>query len=274
MINHRLVVFDQTHADPTALGRRWFMETTVRQLTTALCFSATAHHEWSARLYTVGAAAEGGISSPVVHDLHWNDTLKGQRQLDEDAASEHLRAGNAVQVFVFNGDSDCIRHYLVLPLGEAVHWLETGPRDPRALTRAELIRFVQARRLGVVASIGPDGAPQSAVVGIATSEDFEIVFDTLGTSHKARNLRRDPRASLVVWDGERTAQIEGIADEPTGAELERVRRIYFLSYPDGVERLAWPHITHFRIKPRWTRYSDFLATPQPIIVELSFDNGR
>ena len=41
-----------------------------------------------------------------------------------------------------------------------------------------------------------------------------------------------------------------------------------------VERLAWPHITHFRIKPRWTRYSDFLATPQPIIVELSFDNGR
>jgi hypothetical protein len=119
----RLVVFDQTRADGPVLGRCWFMETSVRQLTTALCFSPTARHEWEARLYTVDAAAEGGIGLPAVHDLHWNATLQGQRLLDEDAASEQLRAGNAVQVFVFNGDADCIRHYLVLPLPEPVFWL-------------------------------------------------------------------------------------------------------------------------------------------------------
>jgi pyridoxine/pyridoxamine 5'-phosphate oxidase len=139
------------------------------------------------------------------------------------------------------------------------------------MTRAELIRFVQGQRLGVVSSLAPDGSPESAVVGIATSDSGEIVFDTLGTSHKAGNLRRDPRTSLAVWEGERTAQIQGIADEPTGAELERVRQIYFAAFPDGIDRLAWPHITHFRITPRWARYSDFLATPQPIIVELTLD---
>jgi pyridoxine/pyridoxamine 5'-phosphate oxidase len=79
------------------------------------------------------------------------------------------------------------------------------------VTRSELIRFVQRHRLGLVSSLAPDDAPQSAVVGIATSEAGEIVFDTLGSSRKARNLRRDPRASLVVWENERTVQLDGAA---------------------------------------------------------------
>ncbi len=136
--------------------------------------------------------------------------------------------------------------------------------------RAELIRFVQRQRLAVVSSVGPGGAPQSAVVGVGTSDAGEIVFDTLGTSRKAGNLRRDARASLVVWEGERTVQIDGLADEPTGEDRERLREVYFAAYPDGRERLAWPHITHFRIRPLWARWSDFGAAPGPRIVELEF----
>ena len=142
------------------------------------------------------------------------------------------------------------------------------------MTRTQLIRFVQRQRLGVVASLAADGAPQSAVVGIATSDLGEIVFDTLGTSRKARNLRHDPRASLVVWENERTAQLDGLADEPTGAELDRLRDVYFAAYPDGRERLSWPGLTHFRFVPSWGRFSDFGAVPGPLIVELELAHGR
>ena len=126
----------------------------------------------------------------------------------------------------------------------------------------------------MVSSLGPAGAPQSAVVGIATSDAGEIVFDTLGSSRKARNLRRDPRVSLVVWEGERTAQLDGVADEPAGADRDRLREIYFAVYPDGRERLAWPHLTHFRIVPVWARFSDFAASPAPLIVELELARRR
>lgn len=146
--------------------------------------------------------------------------------------------------------------------------------EPPGITRTQLIRFVQRQRLGVVASLAADGAPQSAVVGIATSDLGEIVFDTLGTSRKARNLRRDPRASLVVWQNECTVQLDGLADEPTGAELDRLRDVYFAAYADGRERLAWPGLTHFRIVPRWGRFSDFEASPGPLIVELDLVPGR
>lgn len=138
------------------------------------------------------------------------------------------------------------------------------------MTRPDLIRFLQRQRLAVVSSLAPDGAPQSAVVGIATSDGGEIVFDTLGTTRKARNLRRDPRASLAVWEGERTLQVEGLCDEPAGPERDRLREVYFAGYPDGRDRLAWPHLTHFRLRPLWARYSDFTVSPEPLIVELDF----
>ena len=139
------------------------------------------------------------------------------------------------------------------------------------MKRDELVRFLRRYKLAVQASVAPGGAPQAAVIGFAVSDDLEIVFDTLTTTRKYRNLRADPRIALVIgWDDEVTAQLEGVADFPTGEELERVRDCYFVAYPDGRERLAWPGITHARVRPTWIRYSDFTKDP-PQIVELTGD---
>jgi pyridoxine/pyridoxamine 5'-phosphate oxidase len=135
------------------------------------------------------------------------------------------------------------------------------------VTRFELIAFLRRHRLCVQASVLPSGAPQAAVVGFAVSDEAEIVFDTIGTSRKMTNLRRDPRIAIVVgWDEEQTAQIEGVADEPMGAELQRLKEVYFRVYPDGVERQGWKDITYVRVRPVWVRYSDF--RPGGGIVEI------
>jgi pyridoxine/pyridoxamine 5'-phosphate oxidase len=121
----------------------------------------------------------------------------------------------------------------------------------------------------VQASIAPDGSPQAAVIGFAVSDALEVVFDTLATSRKYKNLVADPRIALVIgWDDEITAQIEGVVDFPSGPERERIRECYFVAYPDGRERLSWPGIMHGRVRPTWVRYSDFTESP-PRIVELA-----
>ncbi|MET7617084.1 pyridoxamine 5'-phosphate oxidase family protein [Streptomyces sp. NPDC005408] len=136
------------------------------------------------------------------------------------------------------------------------------------MQRDELIWFLRRYKLAVQSTVSPDGAPQAAVVGYAVSDDLEIVFDTVETTRKWLNLRADPRIALVVgWDDAVTAQIEGVADFPTGAELERIQACYFSVYPDGRDRLSWPGITHVRVRPSWVRYSDFTQDP-PHIVEL------
>jgi hypothetical protein len=67
---------------------------------------------------------------------------------------------------------------------------------------------------------------------------------------------------------ERTVQVDGIADEPAGAELERLKRAYFAAWPDGSARESWPGITYVRVRPTWVRFSDFNSAP-PTIVEFS-----
>jgi hypothetical protein len=149
------------------------------------------------------------------------------------------------------------------------------------VTRVELLGFLRRYKLAVVATIealGPrapslsqvaaPGAPQAAVVGFAVSDQLEIVFDTLESTRKYVNLVADPRVALVIgWDDAITAQLEGVADVPAGAELDRLRECYFGPYPDGRERLAWPGITHVRVRPTWARLSDFTREP-PSITEL------
>jgi pyridoxine/pyridoxamine 5'-phosphate oxidase len=133
------------------------------------------------------------------------------------------------------------------------------------MTRAELLPFLQKHRLGVQSTVSPDGAPQAAVVGIAITSELEIIFDTLETTRKCRNLRSDPRIAFVIgWDQEITVQLEGIADEPAGAERDRILDAYFAVYPECRDHLTWTGITHFRVRPSWIRYSDFNA-PQQIL---------
>ena len=127
-----------------------------------------------------------------------------------------------------------------------------------AALRDEIYRFIKAQRYGVVSSVGADGAPQSALVGIAVTPDLEIYFDTTGLTRKAPNLRHDPRIAIVTgWDNEQSVQYEGIADEPKGRELLSLKSVYYAAWPDGPGRESWEEITWFRVKPRWIRFNDF-----------------
>lgn len=135
--------------------------------------------------------------------------------------------------------------------------------DPDLLL--ETVRsFLQRHALAVQASVFPTGEPQAAVVGIVVSDELEVFFDTLATSRKLENLRSRPEIALVVgWDDQQTVQLEGLADEPAGADLERLKELYFERFPDGRERESWPLIAYLRVQPNWIRYSDFRGeTPQ------------
>ncbi len=135
-----------------------------------------------------------------------------------------------------------------------------------------LLEFLRRHRLAVEASVSADDGAQAAVVGIAITDGFEIVFDTLESTRKAKNLRRNARLAFVIGGldaaDERTVQYQGVADEPSGDDLERVKQTYYGVYPDGPSRLSWPGLIYVRVRPTWIRYSDYRCDP-PQIVEFS-----
>jgi len=142
------------------------------------------------------------------------------------------------------------------------------------MMRAELLAFLRGHSLAVQASVSPFSSPQAAVVGIVVTDKFEIFFDTLDTTRKVHNLRRNSRITFVIGGlthgDERTVQYEGVADEPAGIELERLKQLYFTQFPDGRDRQSWPGLTYVRARPTWIRYSDFNRTPAQI-VEFDFE---
>ena len=126
------------------------------------------------------------------------------------------------------------------------------------MTREELYEFVKRHRYAVVSTTHAGGWPQSALVGIAVAPSLEIYFDTVGTTRKAVNFRRDPRVSLVIgWDNEQSLQLEGLADEPKGDALADLKRVYYAAWPDGPSRESWADITWVRVIPGWACFSDF-----------------
>ena len=132
-----------------------------------------------------------------------------------------------------------------------------------------LYSFMARQRYGVVSSVSDEGIPQSALMGIAVTPELEIVFDTVKTSRKYPNLVERAKCSVVVgWEGEQTVQFEGVAVELRGEELQRYQEIYFAVWPEGRERLRWPAIAYFVVRPRWIRYSDYERKP-PLVAEIS-----
>ncbi|MFJ6660053.1 PPOX class F420-dependent oxidoreductase [Streptomyces sp. NPDC091377] len=59
--------------------------------------------------------------------------------------------------------------------------------------------LLDGKNFAGVATLGPDGAPQNSVVWIKRDGDT-VLFSSLDGRQKVRNLRRDPRISLSVYD--------------------------------------------------------------------------
>ena len=106
---------------------------------------------------------------------------------------------------------------------------------PATVTREDVLAFIRQHSLAVECSVSPEGLPQAAAVGFVVTDAFEIVFDTLSSTRKARNLGIQPSVALVIGGihpgEERTVQYEGITDIPEGAELESLVQQYLGAAP-------------------------------------------
>lgn len=83
-----------------------------------------------------------------------------------------------------------------------------------SITLTEKVRaLLDGRNYGTVATINPDGSPQTSVVWVARDGD-DLLFSTTMGRVKARNIAHDPRVSVTVLDSENPysyAEIRGIA---------------------------------------------------------------
>jgi PPOX class probable F420-dependent enzyme len=92
-------------------------------------------------------------------------------------------------------------------------------------------QLLDGRNFAVIACIGADGGPHSSVVWIDRDGDT-VLFSVTADKQKARNLARDPRVSVSVFDLDNpyhSADIRGtveLVEDPAKALSERLSQKY------------------------------------------------
>jgi PPOX class probable F420-dependent enzyme len=59
--------------------------------------------------------------------------------------------------------------------------------------------LLDGRNFATIATVNPDGSPHTSVVWVMREGDT-VLFSTTASRRKARNLARDPRISLSIFD--------------------------------------------------------------------------
>ncbi len=83
----------------------------------------------------------------------------------------------------------------------------------------EIRRLLDGRHFAVLATINPDGGPQTSAMWIGRDGD-DVLFSTVAGRRKHRNLERDPRATVGIEDGVEYQELRGAMLECAG-EVER-----------------------------------------------------
>jgi PPOX class probable F420-dependent enzyme len=92
-------------------------------------------------------------------------------------------------------------------------------RDQIRMTDDELREFLAAQYIVSVATTGPNGRPHLVPLWYV-SEGTELRGWTFAKSQKAKNLERDPRATLQIEDGVQYEELRGVMFE-CDVEVER-----------------------------------------------------
>jgi PPOX class probable F420-dependent enzyme len=113
-------------------------------------------------------------------------------------------------------------------------------RDQIKLTEDEQRELIERERIVVVSSLGPRGWPHVMPLWYVP-RDGEIWIWTYAKSQKAKNLKRDPRATLLIETGIEYQELRGVQIEADAELIRDIDRIVdfgkdlTIRYGEGIE---------------------------------------
>jgi PPOX class probable F420-dependent enzyme len=130
----------------------------------------------------------------------------------------------------------------------------------RRVGLTELLDFVRPRHHGAVLTFRRDGWPQASLVTLGLSSDEHVVISTYPERAKVANLRRDPRASVVV-----------MSDDFGGEWVQIDGRAEVVDMPDAIDGL----VDYFRVisgeHPDWDEYRAAMERQGKSLVRVAVD---
>lgn len=122
------------------------------------------------------------------------------------------------------------------------------------------LAFVASHHRAVLATWRRDGGVQMSPVLAGVDAEGRVIVSTRETAMKTRNLRRDPRASLLV-----------LADEFYGSFVQLEGRAEVLALPEALEPLVDYYRRVAGEHPDWEEYRSAMHSERRVLVRISVE---
>jgi len=129
-----------------------------------------------------------------------------------------------------------------------------------AVGREELLEFLRPRHHAILMTTRRDGRPQASPNTCGVDTEGRIVISTYPERAKARNIRRDPRVSVLV-----------LSDDFGGAWVQADGVAEVIDLPDSVE----PLVEYFRCisgeHPDWDEYRQAMRDQGKSLIRITIE---
>ena len=122
--------------------------------------------------------------------------------------------------------------------------------------------FVRGNSNAVLTTLRKDGTPQMSPINVAVDGDGRFVISSRETAYKVKNLRRGPRAWLLVLNDAFYGQwvfLEGDVD--------------IQSLPDAMEPLVDYYRTLSGEHPDWDDYRQAMVNERRVVLRITIDRA-
>jgi PPOX class probable F420-dependent enzyme len=122
--------------------------------------------------------------------------------------------------------------------------------------------FLSSHPRAILATTRSDGRPQLSPVVVAVDDDGRLLISTRETAIKAKNLARDPRATLC-----------GISDAFFGEWVQAEGAAELIHLPDALPILVDYYRRVSGEHPDWAEYRAAMAHDQRLIIRITIDRA-
>ena len=124
-------------------------------------------------------------------------------------------------------------------------------------TKQKILNFIDPQIHMVIATSGPEGQAEAALVGFANTHDFILIFGTYNTSRKYKYISHNPHVAVVFGQDEGiSVRYEGTASVLEDEELIEYKKIYFAKHPTAKIYEHHAEQVYMKITPKWARWID------------------
>ena len=127
---------------------------------------------------------------------------------------------------------------------------------------AEGLDFVREHHRGVLATRRADGRPQLSVIVAAVDDGGRVVISTREPAMKARNIRRDPNVSLLVF-----------TDSFFGPWVQLDGTATVVSLPEAMEPLVDYYRRLSGEHPDWADYRAAMERDRRVILRIEVEQA-